>query len=766
MRSIRPVPEVEHEAQGARPAPLRRNPALPVSPLPAYVFLAAVVVFIIYGSLFPFDFVNEGLPVERFFAEYDIFANQSDAIDNLILFVPLGIALHLSFRHNAARCAAAILSVLVLAIGIQLVQLYLPSRTASLSDAFWNTVGLGAGFLVAARVRHAFRAQMALRAAGRDDFLAALIVLWFVYESYPFVPTLDLGLLRQHVKTVVFAPPFELMRLVQHGLAAALAGIAITRLGLLRRPVLGVIGLGALSIALEVCVAYGSLRRETLLGIALGLAAGYGVAQRFRRRSHDAAFGLALGALLITVLLPYRGQAFDQGFTLTPFSQVLWQGVAKDVPPSAFEALAIGALLWAGMAGPFRFRDRPYLWSALVLALLAALEWVRVALAGFHGDTTSLVMAIVLAPAAVALRVAGAADTAQPGAHDQPPAARAVAASAAGPRSALVALACSAAALTVAMWTLLQLPGIPYNLKKLFGDHALAGSAVFSLALLWLGSGPWLVARTALQLDARRRHGALWTPVMIVGIALVSFALVNLATPEIMLNKIIGAPDLYRRVVDDNYWGEAWRASLSAWPRELVSALERLVRYVALYAVFAIPLVVGLLAIPRLDRRARVIVAIVCLLPFWVLAKVVVLDWAITDNLTELVADGGAWFLAALVALFALNALALAAYRRAARPVLVLGTLTAMLAGANWWLLNQGIEAVVINNGRVFAGIQFLLGENRTALLSAPALFARFGALYAGALAVVVTGVLLAMRLLPLPASPGKAARTAARRTV
>jgi VanZ family protein len=712
-----------------------------VSTLPARLFLAAVVAFIVYGSLFPFDFSSQAQSLDLFFAESHIFANRADAIDNFILFLPLGVAVHLAFRSYAARATAVLLTVLLLALGIQLLQLYLPSRIASVADAFWNTAGLGAGVLVAARVRDAFRAQLSADNAHRELFLVCLVLLWFLYESFPFVPTLDIGLLRAHVKSVVFAPPFEPMRLLQHGLAATMAGIAVTRMGILRRPLAGVIGLGVVAVGLEVLVAYGSLRRETLLGIVAGLGAGFVVGQRASARRQDVVLALALGAYLITVLTPYRGQMLDGGFTLTPFSHLIWRGVLKEVPPAAFEALAIGAMLWAGMAGQGRWRQRPLLWSALVLLSLVVLEWVRVAIVGVHGDTTTLAMALMLAPAAVALR-AGVGEPAAEGELPPPQPTRLA--------HALLPLAVTAAVLTLAMWLVLQLPGIPYNLKKLFGDHALAGAAVFSLALLWLGSGPWLAARAVLLLNAQRRHGAFWTPLMVIGLALVSYALVNLATPAIMLEKIIGAPDLYRRVVDDNYWGEAWRAGLVGWPRVAVDATERLVRFVALYAVFAIPLLVGVAAIAQRDRRTRIIVLVLCLLPFWVLAKYVVLDWAITDNLTELVVDGGAFYLALAVALFAVNAVMLGG-GLARRSVLPAATVA--LLGTSWLLLNRAIETVVINGGRVFAGLQFLLGADRTTLLSAPELFARWGALYLAALSAVVAGIVLARRLRPLPAA-------------
>ena len=125
-------------------------------------------------------------------------------------------------------------------------------------------------------------------------------------------------------------------------------------------------------------------------------------------------------------------------------------------------------------------------------------------------------MALVLAPAAVALRTteAGAGAAQYDGGQRQ--ASRQAPAPASAGRAGLVPLAAAAAGLTARHVGLVHLPGIPYNLAKLFGEHALFGAAVFSLALLWLGGGAWLAARAVLQLDARRRRGALWTPLLVI----------------------------------------------------------------------------------------------------------------------------------------------------------------------------------------------------------------------------------------------------------
>lgn len=745
---------------------------------PAWVFLWAVVIFIIYGSLFPFDFQATPLPLDNFFSEWDIFENRADAIDNFLLFVPLGIALHTCFTGTRARLTAAFFAVLVLAFGIQLVQLYLPSRTASLSDAFWNSVGMAAGFLIAARVRRLLETHLSATTSRHDYFALLLVLLWFFYESFPFIPTLDIGLLRDHVKSAVFAPPFELMRFTHHYLAATLAGVAMLRVNWMQARYLNLLLIGSVSLLLEVFVAYGSLRRETLLGISIGLLTGYLLETRLKKNQSTVIFLLALSAYLITVLTPYRDQTLGAGFTLTPFSHLFWQGITKDIPPTAFEALAIACLLWTGLSSQRRFRHTPYTWVGCVMLLLVILEWVRVTIVGYHGDTTPLVVAIVLSPFAVSLRTLGTSDKTAARtssvqvspALDQAaePAAPSFRSAQATPPLASTAkpsifwIAATLGAMTLGLWLLLHLPGIPYNLKKIFGDQLLSGAAFFSLALLWLGSAPWLLAQLLIRRTRQGRHALLWTPVLLLGIALISLALIQLATPEIMLNKIIGAPDLYHRIVYENYWGEAWRARLAGYPVGLIEGLESSVRYCALYSIFMIPLTLAALALPKQNRTPRVLAYLLLLLPFWYLAKYVVIDSAITDNLIELMKPNGLVFLAALIITLSLHASILASYfyRTRVRSSLKLCISSIALVALSWWLLNQGIESLIVKDGSVFSGIQFILGENRTSLLSDSALFWRWCLLYLSGVGVTALGMLFAMRLVPDNSAPRRKRRS------
>ncbi len=64
-------------------------------------------------------------------------------------------------------------------------------------------------------------------------------------------------------------------------------------------------------------------------------------------------------------------------------------------------------MLWAGLGKTRRFQRSPYTWIVCVIVLLALLEWICVYVAGFHGDPTPLIMAIILSPFIVNLRMSG-----------------------------------------------------------------------------------------------------------------------------------------------------------------------------------------------------------------------------------------------------------------------------------------------------------------------------------------------------------------------
>lgn len=721
------------------PASQNPNPRLHRSP--AWALLIFVIIFIIYGSLFPFDFQSIPQPFENLYAELNLLNQRSDAIDNFLLFIPLGAVSYFCFNRFQERMAFALVSWLLLGVLLQIAQLYVPGRVASLVDSFWNAFGQIAGMILAHQLMPWLSRHVGQMQHARDRFALILVFSWFSYESFPFIPTLEIAELRNHVKAFVYAPPFEWIRLWQHLLAALLGTIALLRAQLLQRRMFAVGIAGIFLIMLEIFVVYGDLRRETMLGIIIGLFLGERLEHGLRTRVWYAVMVIALTAYITTVLTPFRGQPIDGAYTFTPFSSLLWFGNTKIVSPAAYEILAIGSLLWAGMFGQRLFMEHRWVWPVLLAMLLLMLESVRVLIVGFHGDTTPLTILGILIPFAIVLgrqiNPSNPIHFEETTAHEQKTSASPVslAAPASGKQPVIwYKILALIVVITLSLWTLIQMPNVPYNLRELFGTHQLFGSVVFAIVLLWLGFAPgWIV-----QQAGKQTWAVLWLPFWLLLTACISLALLMLSVTAESLNDITGSTDLYRRIVQDNYWGNVWRDRIADWPAAMVNLLERTVRFTALYWLLLVPLTICALIINPLWRFPAVVGSFFILISLWWLAKWIVVDEAITDNLVELIAPNGEPYLGMLLFLLASHATLLSKlnYRNAIFMVIV----SIFALAASWWLMNNGLEQVLFKYGSVFSAPQFLLGANRTQWLPEEVLMFRWSIVYLGMVGVIAMG--------------------------
>lgn len=256
-------------------------------------------------------------------------------------------------------------------------------------------------------------------------------------------------------------------------------------------------------------------------------------------------------------------------------------------------------------------------------------------------------------------------------------------------------------ALAVVLWLGSQLPGLPYNVAKLMppGIGGALAAAGLAFALWWMLAAPlWFLAP----------HRARWRlafPVLTVLHALVTMAVLYASVPLAMIHKIIGYPVLG--------WVGPW---------------EEVGRYVALHCSAMFPVLGGALLVRTLQLPAAaadfVYWVCVMLVLFWPLHWVVV-DQAGTDNLVELMRDGGSWvasaalgtgFLLLAVAGSAAGA-ALAPGRRL--PMLMLGAAALALAPA---LFSAGLEPLLVKYGRAFSALQFIVSAGRDSYAVGPEL--------------------------------------------
>jgi len=316
----------------------------------------------------------------------------------------------------------------------------------------------------------------------------------------------------------------------------------------------------------------------------------------------------------------------------------------------------------------------------------------------------------------------------------------------------LLVLVGAITAIVVAVGAVLHLPDIPYNLRELFLDQAsLPALIFFALTLIWIGAGPILLAHVVLQ----SRRAYLILPVVLVVVSLVSKMLLSRSVTYESIDDIIGSNNLFGLVTRENVWGAFWGRVFNILGPDVVDFFERRVRYTALYSI---PLLdIGLVFMFALRSSSRMkalhrFLMIMCVGGWFWLARTLIVTWAATDNLTELIARrpvpgiAGEWFLFAIPVLIGVSVVLLlhAAAEPKWWPVAVGSTIAALPVG--WALLNLGLDAHVEKYGYTFSGAQFLLGPDRNNALSEYALFTRWVAVQLGGVGVTFVGAWIADR--------------------
>jgi len=313
----------------------------------------------------------------------------------------------------------------------------------------------------------------------------------------------------------------------------------------------------------------------------------------------------------------------------------------------------------------------------------------------------------------------------------------------------LAALAIALALIVAAIKLVLRAPGIPYNVSELFLDDASVVSVgFFALGLIWIGAGAML---TALVLTNSRRP-YLVLPIAILVVSLISKMLISRGVTYESLDDILGSNNLFGLVTTQGSWGEWWRGTFLRAGADAVDFLERRVRYCALYSIPLITIVFGLL--PQATRHggrrhasdvAWGLTTATAVLWLWASGAIVLL-WAATDNLTELIAPRGPLGIPGLLFLFGVIAVAagnvafvLTADRSIPRALTATGV-SAVCVVLSWLLLNAGLEPHVNKYADVFSGAQFLLGPDRHHQLTSTVLFARWAAVYLAVVGVIAFG--------------------------
>ena len=204
-----------------RPPRWATLPPVTARRLPA-VLLLCYLVFLAYGSFFPFNFTHDPQALARFLA-HPIPRRLSlpDVAANVLLGLPFGVLMiwsGLAGGSPATRVARVVIGDALLALAVELGQLFVPSRLSSVADVAAQVAGSFAGLLVTQALLAGSRRPLGPRLSAtlrRRPALVGLAVLVAVLAAdalYPYAITLDVSTVWHNVKAGQWRPLASLAR--------------------------------------------------------------------------------------------------------------------------------------------------------------------------------------------------------------------------------------------------------------------------------------------------------------------------------------------------------------------------------------------------------------------------------------------------------------------------------------------------------------------------------------------------------------------------
>lgn len=399
------------------------------------------------------------------------------------------------------RIAAITLASLVLALVLQVAQIYVPGRTAALADVIWNMVGAAVG-IVASMLADKHQREPSQRWQTETALPLGLIALWLAAELLPFVPSLDVQSIRTNLKSLLH-PTVAPEQLVFHAVGAILSGWALAAIVGTARSLPWLFVLAGAVAAGKVFVVTRMLDVSTLSGLALGCAGWWLLARWPEPRRSTALVLLLFAAYVVGALMPFEIRDTPDPFNLVPFA-----GLLRGSMLANSQALAANLCLYAGILGVIRMNGGSPAPGSIALAILVTLfEAIQTYLAGRAPDITEPLLVLLagqmlrLAPVPAPKRHTAAKPT--------PPVARVMSRAAVGAQpsaagfnligwSMRLGIVCVVMAL--ALSAVLRLPQVPYNVAELFlGNGSFPVLTIFALALLWVGAGACLVGHYVAQ---------------------------------------------------------------------------------------------------------------------------------------------------------------------------------------------------------------------------------------------------------------------------
>jgi VanZ family protein len=348
------------------------------------IILTGATIFIVYASLYPFDFgprTNALEAIREVLSTWRLLDSWEHVVSNTLLYVPFGFCLvrALSSGSGFARFVLAGLAGFLLCACLEVAQVHDRTRDPSMSDVYANTAGAIVGAAVGVLALHGARRNARFE---RHPFSSLMLLCWLGNRLFPYQPSLSA------MAATSTIPLDDLFRNLVNWLAVAVLLEAV--FGNARsRWILP--ALAAVTLMARIVMAGAVLSPAEVAGAAVAVLIWAVWLWRFHARAMVVAVLFTASAIL-QALEPFTFLAVARPFGLVPFRSFM-NSIENVVPVFFDKAFTYGTLVWLGIRAGIPFGAAVALGAVLELLL----RLLQVYLPGRSAEITDAIMLLLLA---------------------------------------------------------------------------------------------------------------------------------------------------------------------------------------------------------------------------------------------------------------------------------------------------------------------------------------------------------------------------------
>jgi hypothetical protein len=735
-------------------------------------FLLITIILIAYGSLYPLEFliptdfsIQTGKLVDFRIWKSGI----SDAIANVFLFIPFGIAIQHAFKgRSLSTFTGLVVLTFIYAYLIQIFQIWTPERIPYGSDALWNVFGSILGMTILTTSGQYFKDFKDLSmASGWSRNLPLIIVACFiVIDLQPFIPTFDVDTIKNNLKAVMTSNGLSVVEIVRYSLFYF---IPLTLWQLYFRnnygPLKVIGGLFAV-IFLQFFIVNSGINHNAIIGAIIAVVAS-------GLLSHSVTTKTLLSCITALIIFnalnafEYRGSVT---FNWIPFKPALSGNTLVNIFALSEKSLFYCLFFYFCSQEKVKFSQAVVTLSIIVFIL----EVLQTNIQGSTPDITENVA--VLFAAYIMWKWLDIDATGQTLKFDNYSFVNFAPYLLKDSRVRIFLFYLVSAVLAQALF--MGLPNLPYNIVELYNNGGTLPDFTFLfLAVFVAVSGiVWIAQGHSTKYISNGKM-----PLYCAYLSMLTLLLLKLAVSRESIADINGSSNITYQLTGPRILGEFGYQMVMIFGeqsfRNVSQIIEPFIRFAALTGpiIYFLTLFLSFSYSSKTQKeikfRHRIIDFIksfFILLPWLFLCKLISFDFSSTDNLNELIARDGSWgiggggYLYVLLLTITFTVICNVHTINKKRVVWKFVSLIILVLSVptSWYLLKDGLVDSFQKYGYTFSGVDFLLGGSRSELLSESELMLRWGGVYLVLVVGLSVSFLLAQKLLKNTKESGSEEKT------